>query len=277
MNNFLLNEKELPLQEKYDIKGSSYRRRLPEHKFNSGEAMKDENFMERGVRIKLFKRDAAKLLHQVQKDVEFLRSQNLMDYSMIVGIMDNHEYEAKMKKKMSTLATCKDLEFHRLSYQYNIIFYNILSPLTLILLKSKLTGLCGDYCMLTEFVILNPDNSNLSNSSFSDSELDSSNISNVNNKLRKQTDRSYCSPDGEKRYFLGIIDTLTYFSWRKRGRSFYKRTCFSKHVSIVAPSPYQFRFYRFFESAIDTSGDIVDYQVLETQTEGFQSDSNSIR
>ena len=131
--------------------------------------------------------------------------------------------------------------------------------------------------MCIELLILNQDKSNLSNSSFSDSELNSSNISSVNNRLRKQTDRSYCSPDGEKRYFLGIIDTLTYFSWRKRGRSFYKRTCFSKRVSIVAPSPYQFRFYRFFESALDTSGDIVDYQVLETQKEGFPSDSFSIR
>ena len=126
MNNFLLNEKDLSIQEKYDIKGSSYKRRLPEHKFNSGEAMKDENFMERGIRIKLFKRDATKLLHQVQKDVEFLRSQNLMDYSMIVGIMDNHEYEAKMKKKMSKLATCKDVYFYTLKYQFKYSMFCII-------------------------------------------------------------------------------------------------------------------------------------------------------
>lgn len=107
MNNFLENEKELTIEEKYDIKGSLYKRKLPEHKIKSGEAMKDENFLERQIRIKLLKREAVKLLHQVQKDVEFLGSQNVMDYSMLIGIMDNQDYEAKMRKNNSKLTRCK--------------------------------------------------------------------------------------------------------------------------------------------------------------------------
>lgn len=122
MNNFLLNEKDLTIQEKYDIKGSLYKRRLPENKIKSGEAMKDENFLERGIRIKLLKRDASKMLHQVQKDVEFLGSQNVMDYSMLIGIMDNHDYEAKMKKNYSKLTRCKQLPyFQRPNFQPNIL------------------------------------------------------------------------------------------------------------------------------------------------------------
>ena len=118
MNNFLLNEKDLSIQEKYDIKGSLYKRRLPENKIKSGEAMKDENFLERGIRIKLLERDASKMLHQVQKDVEFLGSQNVMDYSMLIGIMDNHDYEAKMRKNMSKLTRCKQYQIYQLPAHY---------------------------------------------------------------------------------------------------------------------------------------------------------------
>lgn len=98
MNNFFLNEKEIKIEEKYDIKGSLYKRRLEKSRISSGEAMKDENFLENRIKIKLKHSVARKLLNQIQRDAEFLATQKVMDYSMLVGIVDNQKYEAKFKR-----------------------------------------------------------------------------------------------------------------------------------------------------------------------------------
>ena len=113
--------------------------------------------------------------------------------------------------------------------------------------------------------------------SLAQSELGGSNISTVNNRLRKQKDRSYRSADGTKRYFLGIIDTLTIYNWKKRGESFFKRMFISKDVSAIPPIKYQFRFYRFFEESIDTYDQIVESKILLTEKEDAPPDSNSVR
>lgn len=98
MNNFFLNEKDVEIEEKYDIKGSLYKRRLADNRISSGEAMKDENFLENRIKIKLRHQEARTLLNQIQKDAEFLATQKVMDYSMLVGIVDNRKYEAKFKR-----------------------------------------------------------------------------------------------------------------------------------------------------------------------------------
>lgn len=98
MNNFFLNENDIQIEEKYDIKGSLYKRRLEEKKISSGEAMKDENFLDNNIKIKLRHSEARELLNQIQKDAEFLAMQRVMDYSMLVGVVDNLEYEAKFRR-----------------------------------------------------------------------------------------------------------------------------------------------------------------------------------
>lgn len=99
MNNFFLNENEMKIEEKYDIKGSLYKRRLSSSKFGTGEAMKDENFIENDVKLRISKGEGKALLLQVQMDAEFLSRQKVMDYSMLVGIVDNAEYENNTRWK----------------------------------------------------------------------------------------------------------------------------------------------------------------------------------
>ena len=98
MNNFFLNENDIQIEEKYDIKGSLYKRRLAENRIESGEAMKDENFLDNEIKIKLKHEEARTLLNQIQKDAEFLATQKVMDYSMLIGIVDNKKYEAKFRR-----------------------------------------------------------------------------------------------------------------------------------------------------------------------------------
>ena len=98
MNNCFLNENDIQIEEKYDIKGSLYKRRLEDEKVSSGEAMKDENFLDNEIKIRLRHQEARSLLNQIQKDAEFLAMQKVMDYSMLVGIVDNKKYEAKFRR-----------------------------------------------------------------------------------------------------------------------------------------------------------------------------------
>ena len=75
-----------------------YKRRLEDEKVSSGEAMKDENFLDNEIKIRLRHQEARSLLNQIQKDAEFLAMQKVMDYSMLVGIVDNKKYEAKFRR-----------------------------------------------------------------------------------------------------------------------------------------------------------------------------------
>ena len=97
MNNFFLNEKDIKIEEKYDLKGSLYKRRLNKDRISSGEAQKDENFLENGIKIRLKRQEGRNLLDQIQKDAEFLADKKVMDYSLLIGIVDNRLYEEKTR------------------------------------------------------------------------------------------------------------------------------------------------------------------------------------
>ena len=53
-----------------------------------------------------------------------------------------------------------------------------------------------------------------------------------------------CS-DSKNTYFFGIIDTLTFYNWKKKSEYFFKRLFINNKISCIPPSDYQFRFYNF--------------------------------
>lgn len=215
MNNFFLNEKDIQIKEKYDIKGSLYKRKLPEEKIKLGEAMKDENFIEKNIKIQISKMQARKLLSQVQKDAEFLASQHVMDYSMLVGIVDNREYEERFS-------------FGRRSQPIG---------------ESSLS-------------IIGPHRSELN--------ISKTMKYNMKDKLLEINDKSMKSTDGTKRYFLGIIDTLTKFNWIKKGEYLYKHSFVSKKISCIPPFEYHFRFYEFFRDSVEFNED--EYKINKSES-----------
>lgn len=121
MNNFFLNENEMKIEEKYDIKGSLYKRRLPKSKFGSGEAMKDENFIDNEVKLRISKHEGKALLHQVQMDAQFLSRQRVMDYSMLVGIVNNAEYENRISFKRRSLRISKQFCWNTQCFIFDIL------------------------------------------------------------------------------------------------------------------------------------------------------------
>jgi hypothetical protein len=71
----------------YDLKGSLIGRKVKdkEREANPGAVLKDINFLEDQVKIKLGpKKDA--FIHQLKQDAEFLADLNIMDYSLLLGI-----------------------------------------------------------------------------------------------------------------------------------------------------------------------------------------------
>jgi len=81
--------------EVYDLKGSTINRSVPEQ-FRTGSclvAMKDMDFKQNNRAIVVGKYTKSLLLRQVEEDVEFMKSNNLVDYSFIVAIYfgDNNQ------------------------------------------------------------------------------------------------------------------------------------------------------------------------------------------
>lgn len=92
---------------------------------------------------------------------------------------------------------------------------------------------------------------------------------NPNPRLGRSKEKSYKSSDGKKRYFLGIIDTLTFYNWRKKFEYGFKYNFVSKKISCIPPMDYHFRFYQFISDAIviDDSQPLLRESVVQDPSE----------
>lgn len=88
-----------------------------------------------------------------------------------------------------------------------------------------------------------------------------------NPKLGMSNEKSYKSADGKKRFFLGIIDTLTLYNWKKKFEYGFKYNFVSKKISCLPPMDYHFRFYQFISEAIEIDDN--DYSVQESIVENY--------
>jgi 1-phosphatidylinositol-4-phosphate 5-kinase len=90
MNNLFPPHKDI--HETYDLKGSTVGRLYPEEKAadNPGAVLKDINWIERDRTIELGPYKRALLVEQLRRDVEFLRSIGVMDYSLLIGLHNLH-------------------------------------------------------------------------------------------------------------------------------------------------------------------------------------------
>ena len=90
--------------EKYDIKGSWIDRHTNHH-VDRGKQMKDEDLHKR---LLLESQMANKMYQQLYSDCEFLESQNIMDYSLLLGIyyvsMNNKYNKKKIIQRLSQIS-----------------------------------------------------------------------------------------------------------------------------------------------------------------------------
>lgn len=86
MNNLFPPHRDI--HETYDLKGSTVGREYPEEKArqNPRAVLKDLNWINRGKMLELGPEKRALLTEQIRRDAEFLKTINVMDYSLLVGI-----------------------------------------------------------------------------------------------------------------------------------------------------------------------------------------------
>lgn len=88
MNNLFPPHRDIHL--KYDLKGSTWGRKAKVRKNDdgSGKTLKDLDWLERGEQIKFGPEKRRLLFDQLDSDVKFLQSVNVMDYSLLIGMHD---------------------------------------------------------------------------------------------------------------------------------------------------------------------------------------------
>eukprot|EP01125_Pyxidicula_operculata_P006121 TRINITY_DN2130_c1_g1_i1.p1 TRINITY_DN2130_c1_g1~~TRINITY_DN2130_c1_g1_i1.p1 ORF type:complete len:315 (+),score=120.70 TRINITY_DN2130_c1_g1_i1:764-1708(+) len=72
--------------EKFDLKGATVGRFVPENVRKKGMCLKDVEFLDQNRKIWLTKEVADQLISQARNDTEFLAKHGVIDYSMLVGI-----------------------------------------------------------------------------------------------------------------------------------------------------------------------------------------------
>mmetsp|Transcript_20458 Transcript_20458/g.25839 ORF Transcript_20458/g.25839 Transcript_20458/m.25839 type:complete len:405 (-) Transcript_20458:111-1325(-) len=88
----------LTLQKKYDLKGSSVGRTASiKESAKSCPVLKDNDLKNAETKIKLGKKSKRKLLRILERDVAFLNSMNLMDYSILLGIHHSSSSEGRRR------------------------------------------------------------------------------------------------------------------------------------------------------------------------------------
>jgi 1-phosphatidylinositol-4-phosphate 5-kinase len=81
------------IQRRYDLKGSWVGRQTPDASHDPSVALKDVDFKEAEVRMRIGKDRRLQLITQMESDTKFLRDNNIIDYSLLLGI---HEADSSI-------------------------------------------------------------------------------------------------------------------------------------------------------------------------------------
>ncbi len=93
MNNiFNIDNPEL-IKNVYDLKGSKYKRETKTENIQKGAAKKDLNFIKEKMSIYVEKDIKEKLMVQFERDSEFLSQHAIIDYSLLLGVLDTDDIQ----------------------------------------------------------------------------------------------------------------------------------------------------------------------------------------
>ncbi len=105
--------RDLPIERKYDMKGSTYSRKVIQTKnpFDSPlitKTLKDLDFLEIDKKICLNEIDAEIVKKRLKDDVEFFRTNKIIDYSILLGIVDLEKISEKNQKLLREMKRQED-------------------------------------------------------------------------------------------------------------------------------------------------------------------------
>jgi 1-phosphatidylinositol-4-phosphate 5-kinase len=240
MENVFKTTKEIQI--KFDLKGSIIGREVlnklseDERKQKSFDfALKDLDLIKLKQNINVGdKRDS--LIHQIYLDSEFLKENNIIDYSLLVGVHKINNQPIQPKPR----------------YQSEI--YTSTNPLN----RVKQRTLQKEHQIVKEFFLERQQRLGLLDYEIHEEDLNDTMIEIIQKETGQQNpfidtnDGGIASPKGDEVYFIGIIDMLIEFNAAKNleylGKLFY--TC-SHKMSCVPPKMYQERFLGFLNLHIN--------------------------
>lgn len=255
------------IHESYDIKGSTHgRAATPQEKEQEVPILKDNDFVENNMKIRIQHPDAKRFLEQIRNDAEFLRSVDVMDYSLLIGI---HYRDRSLEKAFGALdvdvgAESKVEESKNQKYRA--------PPLNR---RQSHYGLKN-----TQDIIRSSDDlTKFEIPSFEDSKIVK--VKQAFQKKEESSDESikesaFCrdnggisgwsegSKDSDRVYFMGIIDILQTYNAKKRAEHILKgMKVDSKTISAVSPKFYADRFCEFLQAATEPVN--VDQKMILTE------------
>ncbi|KAI7868768.1 SAICAR synthase-like protein [Spinellus fusiger] len=222
------------IHETYDLKGSTFGRRTSDEEIikNPHAVMKDQNWVQRNKTLELGPSKRHLFITQLERDIELLKTLNIMDYSLLIGIHDLQR------------GNREGIRDHRL---------HIVKPDTRYLDResSHRTHKRENKATMVRKALksINPVQLNSSELPGSPSE-----------------ERRYCvfyAEEGgffstgeqdeflDNIYFVGVIDILTPYNLLKRTEHLWKSLTQDKHtISAVHPLEYGARFMHFMKKSV---------------------------
>ena len=103
----------------FDLKGSIINREVPEHEIKPKGTLKDVNLLNMKKSRKsdpflLFRqKDRLKLFLLIQVDIMFLCKHNLMDYSLLLFVEQNPNYQEQTLRKKTTLERSRNTTLNK--------------------------------------------------------------------------------------------------------------------------------------------------------------------
>ncbi|KAI8341139.1 hypothetical protein BC941DRAFT_347147 [Chlamydoabsidia padenii] len=208
------------VHETYDLKGSTFGRLTMDEEINKNPyaVMKDQNWVNRNMKLELGPEKRHFLLTQLRKDVDTLIRLNIMDYSLLIGIhvIEKGNDERYRDQRLQLIET-RSHGLERQSSKFKAVKY-------------------------TKSLVSLMDNSRLSQERRHC-------VFYADNGGFQSSDRH--DEDSDLLYFIGIIDILTPYNFVKRSEHIWKSITQDKNtISSVPPNIYGHRFLQFMEKGI---------------------------
>ena len=225
------------IDKRYDLKGSKIGRRVLKGKdeedkkiLTSGDmALKDLDFEHRKEKI-LVGNKKNLIITQLEKDTNFLEKIGSNDYSLLLGI---HNYDNKAKTRISAPFPLGFHKSHTINFNQNELNSNF-NNLNFNDMKKR----------NSIFRKLSVDKE----SEFSTEEIEAKKLF---SELYDFEDGGIFSANGQKIYYIGIIDILTEYGFVKKTEHFFKmiRYC-SEKMSCIPPKKYKERYINYMKNTV---------------------------
>jgi 1-phosphatidylinositol-4-phosphate 5-kinase len=220
------------VHKRFDLKGSLSGRRVSEAERRAPTViLKDLNFLQEEKAIILGPERKDVLMTQIKADSSFLCSMGVMDYSVLLGVHYRNQEQHLADLEKTSTGNVRDADVGRATSR-------IAADAT------KTYRSINEKWRLVRTASLEsskPAETHVSHFQVHDGGLAS-----------EETTRDGMSITGEEIYFVGIIDILQHYGWRKRSETFFKSFRHNlAEISAVDPQSYCDRFCDFMTSLME--------------------------